>query len=116
MNTPLPPKRDLTPDQQIFVLILTFPCLANRAQPWLNRATEFDPEHFHSLFARASTLESLCSRFVLNVWNTHYARAKGWNFDLYAFMTCADAPSRAALLHWLRHPDPPYQSLAGDQR
>ena len=105
MNPVLPaPKREPTPDQHIFHLIRSFPCLAKRARPWLDRATEFDPDHFHSQFARASSSEALSALFILNVWNDGYARTKGWSFDLRAFMSNADDGSRAAFLAWMKNP------------
>ena len=114
MHQTPPAKREPTPDQQILALIRTFPCLSNRSHAWLTRTTEFDPEHFHSLFAHACTVEALCARFVLNVWNPHYARAKGWNFDFLTFMIVADPLSLAALLNWMRNPSYPH-ALGSEQ-
>ncbi len=98
------PKREPTPDQMIFALIGSFPCLAIKVRHWLARATEFDPDQFHQLFERASSGEVHCALFILNVWSSSYADLKGWRFDLMAFMSCADDGNRKALLNWMANP------------
>ncbi len=105
MNPIVPPlQNDTTPDYVIFTLIRTFPCLAIKANRWLSRTNAFNPDEFYQLFERASSGEVLCALFILNVWSHSYAEAKGWKFDLLAFMNCADNGNRAALLHWMRNP------------
>jgi hypothetical protein len=98
------PQREQTPDQIIFKLIRSFPCLAIKVRPWLARATEFDPDQFYQLFARASSGEVHCALFILNVWSHGYAISKGWRFDMVAFMSCADGGNRKALLDWIANP------------
>jgi hypothetical protein len=88
----------------IFKLIKSFPCLAIKARAWLARTTEFDPDEFYALFERASTGEVLCALFIVNVWSHSYADSKGWKFDLFAFMSCADGGNRKALLNWMANP------------
>jgi hypothetical protein len=105
MNPIIPAPRDeITPDQIIFKLIRTFPCLAIKAHQWLARTREFDPDKFHQLFECASTGETLCALFILNVWNPGYADSKGWTFNLFDFMGCADPGNRRALLDWMTKP------------
>jgi hypothetical protein len=104
MNPSLPDKREPTPDQIIFTLIKSFPCLAIKVRQWLARATEFDPDEFYLLFERASSGEVHCALFILNVWSHGYAVSKGWRFDLVAFMNCADGGNRQALLDWIANP------------
>jgi hypothetical protein len=105
MNTtyPLREKRP-TPNEYIFALIRSFPCLAIKVRPWLARTTRFDADEFHSLFDCASTGEIHCALFVLNVWNPGYAESKGWIFELFAFLGCADDGNRRALLNWIARP------------
>lgn len=105
MNSTIPaPKREPTPDQIIFALIRSFPCLAIKVRRWLDRTSEFDPDEFHQLFERASSGEVHCALFVLNVWSHSYAVSKGWRFDLIAFLQCADGPNCKALLDWMVKP------------
>jgi hypothetical protein len=105
MTTIIPaPKREPTPDQMIFALIRSFPCLAIKVGRWLDRENEFDPDQFYQFFERASSGEVLCALFILNVWSRSYAESKGWRFDLFAFMNCADGGNRDALLNWMNHP------------
>ena len=104
MNSILPPLREPTPDQIIFTLIRSFPCLAIKARHWLGHASSFDPDEFYQLFARASSGEILCALFILNVWSHSYADTKGWKFDLFAFMNCADGGNRKALINWMANP------------
>ena len=105
MNLIVPaPRREQTPDQMIFSLIRSFPCLARKVRHWLDRASQFDPDEFHGLFERASSGEIHSALFVLNVWSPGYADMKGWRFDLMAFMNCADSDNRQALLNWMTRP------------
>jgi hypothetical protein len=105
MNPILPvPKREPTSDKIIFELIRSFPCLRVKVDRWLERATKFDPDQFHRMFACASSGEILCALFILNVWSDSYAKSNGWNFDLFAFMSCADDGNRKALLNWIAYP------------
>lgn len=105
MNTILPvPLREPTPDQIIFTLIRSFPCLARKVCQRLDRATGFDPDKFYRLFECSSSGEMLCALFILNVWSSSYAESKGWRFDLMAFMSTADDGNRKALLNWIAHP------------
>jgi hypothetical protein len=105
MNSIQPaPRREPTPDQMIFALIRTFPCLVRKVSHWLDRARKFDPDEFHGLFERASSGEVYTALFILNVWSSGYADTKGWRFDLMAFMSCADSENRKALLDWMNHP------------
>jgi hypothetical protein len=105
MNSIIPAHRNhTTPDQLIFKLIRSFPCLAIKARTWLSRATAFDPNEFYQLFECASSGEVLCALFILNVWSHSYADSKGWKFDLFAFMNCADGGNRDALLNWMAKP------------
>jgi hypothetical protein len=105
MSTTLQPcKRALTPDEYIFALIRSFPCLAIKVRQWLDRTTEFDPDEFYKLFEGASTGEVLCALFILNVWSSSYADLKDWRFDLFRFMACADSGNREALLGWMANP------------
>jgi hypothetical protein len=105
MITDLPvPRRESTPDQIIFGLVRNFPCLTTKVRRWLDRATEFDPDEFHALFARASSSELHCALFILNVWSHSYAVMKGWRFDLHAFINCADDANRQVLLDWMAKP------------
>lgn len=105
MTTPIPaPKREPAPDRIILGLIRTFPCLTPRAQEWLDRTTQFDPDEFHALFARASSCELLGALFILNVWNRNHAEAKDWHFDFVAFIHCADLANYQALLNWMAKP------------
>lgn len=41
------PKREPTPDQIIFTLVRSFPCLAIKVRRWLERTHEFDPDEFY---------------------------------------------------------------------
>ena len=88
----------------IFKLIKSFPCLAIKARAWLARTTAFNPDEFYQLFERASSGEVLCALFILNVWSHSYANTKGWKFDLFAFMNCADGGNRKALQNWMERP------------
>jgi hypothetical protein len=97
-------KREPSPDQIIFALIRSFPCLAIKVRRWLDKVTEFDPDEFHQLFERASSGEVHCALFILNVWSHSYAVSKGWRFDLVAFVNCADGGNRQALLDWIARP------------
>jgi hypothetical protein len=104
MNSILPPVRNSSPDQIIFNLIRSFPCLAIKARHWLGHTSSFDPDDFYQLFGRASSGEMLCALFILNIWSHSYADSKGWKFDLFAFMNCADDGNRKALLNWVANP------------
>jgi hypothetical protein len=105
MTTNIPaPKREPSPDQIIFTLIRSFPCLVSKVRSWLERTHEFDPDEFYQLFERASTGEVHCALFILSVWSHGYAVTKGRRFDLIAFMQCADGPNRKALLDWIAKP------------
>jgi hypothetical protein len=103
-NSHFATKKGPTPDQLIFGLIRTFPCLEIKVGPWLHRTERFDPDEFFSLFDCASSGERLCALFVLNVWSHGYAETKGWRFDFIAFMSCADSGNRNALLAWATKP------------
>ena len=105
MNTNVQPRRKPpTPDEYIFALIRSFPCLAIKVRRWLDRTTKFDPDEFYQLFDCASTGEVLCALFILNVWSPGYADLKEWRFDLFRFMSCADGGNREALLNWMENP------------
>jgi hypothetical protein len=93
-----------TPDEYIFALVRSFPCLAIKVRRWLDHTTEFNADEFHGLFDCASTGEVLCALFILNVWNPGYADLKGWNFDLFKFIGCADDGNRKALFNWIARP------------
>jgi hypothetical protein len=93
-----------SPDQLIFGLIESFPCLGRKVGHWLRPAKRFDPDEFFALFDCASSGERHCALFVLNVWSHGYAETKGWRFDLIAFMSCADNENRDALLTWAAKP------------
>ena len=97
-------KKAPTPDEYIFALIRSFPCLAIKVRGWLDRTSEFDPDEFYKLFECASTGEVLCALFILNVWSHGYADSKDWKFDLFRFIDCADGGNRRALLNWLTNP------------
>ena len=98
------PKRPPMSDEYIFALIRSFPCLAIKVRRWLDHTTEFDADDFYQLFECASTGETHCALFILNVWNPGYAECKGWRFDLFAFLGCADSGNRKAFLDWIANP------------
>ncbi len=105
MNSILPIyENEGTPDDRILDLIKSFPCLQLRTRRWIGRTTRFDPDEFYQLFERASSSERLGALFVLNVWSHSYADLKGWTFDLFAFVNCADDGNRKALLNWIENP------------
>jgi hypothetical protein len=42
--------------------------------------------------------------FILNVWNSGYAKNKGWTFDLFSALNGLDQGNREAIAWWLKHP------------
>lgn len=80
----------------------SFPCLQRKIRNWSPK--EFQPDAFQALASGWSHGEQLCVLFVLNVWNSDYAKEKAWHFDFMEFAGTADPDSRAALSRWLANP------------
>ena len=92
----------MTPTEKILAIIRSFPCLRGRFGQW--RPKEFKPDEFWKGTAGMSHGELLCAQFILNVWNSHYAQAKGWTFDVIEFASVLDYENRLALLQWMANP------------
>lgn len=116
--------------QQLLALAATFPCLARKMQlrlvndsaperapvleysrnvPWLAADAHgiyFAPDKFAACIGPWSTGEKYCAQFLLNVWNTSYARSKRWRFDLFDFIgTCgSSSPETEAVIAWMQNP------------
>jgi hypothetical protein len=91
-----------TSTQYILEIARSFPCLRLKLEDW--HPIQFDPDQFFEMMGYWSTGETLCGLFVLNVWNSGYAKSKGWTFNLMDFVGTADGGNKAALIRRLERP------------
>lgn len=85
-----------------------------RPRPWLDqhpRHTDpatvlmtFDPDKFAARLDHYSAGERHMMLWILNVWNPHYARSKGWTFDLFKALDSLDQANRQAIATWMERP------------
>lgn len=81
-----------------------------QARPWLkahpNRPNEltFDPDLYAKTLEACSDGQRHMRLFILNVWNPHYARSKGWTFDLFKAVRVLDGNNLEAVADIIRHP------------
>jgi hypothetical protein len=69
---------------------------AGFARPWLkvrerDGTLSFDPDVYAKTLECGSSGMVLCRKFILNVWNTSYAKEKGWTFDLFRAVRVLDS-------------------------
>lgn len=65
---------------------------------------QFNPDVFARVLKVCSDGERHCVLWLLNVWNSTYAKGKGWNFDLFASLNCLDSENCIGIAEWMAYP------------
>lgn len=76
-------------------------------RPWLARRGDeltFDADRYAATLDYCSDYTRHMRLWILNIWNSSYAKSKGWHFDLFKALNGLDDGNRAAIAWHLKHP------------
>ena len=76
-------------------------------RPWLTlRGAElaFDADRYAKTLYECSDYTTHMRLWILNVWNSGYAKSKGWHFDLFKALNGLDDNNRRAIAWFLQNP------------
>lgn len=76
-------------------------------RPWLTRRggeLTFDADKYAETLYQCSDYTTHMRLWILNVWNSGYAKSKGWDFNLFKALNGLDDNNRRAIAWFLRNP------------
>jgi hypothetical protein len=82
--------------------------LHNIPRPWLvpkfdgSREFTFNPDCYAATLDDCSDYTRHMRLWILNVWNPHYAKKRGWTFDLFAALRGLDSGNVDAIAHHMK--------------
>lgn len=84
-------------------LAQSIPVLAHKLGPdWMDK--DFDPDRFYRGMDCWSTGERLAGLFLINVWNSGYAKSKGYTFNLFDAVGTLDTANLRPIAEWMLAP------------
>ena len=82
----------------------------NVPRPWLkphpanSDELSFDPDEYAKTLYNCSDYTTHMRLWILNVWNSSYARSQGWHFDLFKALNGLDDGNHRAIAKFLQFP------------